>query len=93
MEISSILVDVPELDSAPQCFDLGLELAERHHAELTLMTVLPSFSDLFSIFETDQMREELQNDLESQAKAGLHCLSEIAKSKEVNFQEVIGKGS
>lgn len=91
--VKSILVDVPNIDSTPMCLKTVGELAAQQAAKVTLMTVLPSFRDLFSIFDSDEMRDELQGDLERQAASALKTLTADIPPGCVHCTTVVAKGA
>jgi nucleotide-binding universal stress UspA family protein len=91
--IKNILVDVPHLDSTPTCIELVKQLALNEAAQLTLMTTLPLFADLFAYFDTDDIGEELQDDLEKQASSVLKTLAANIENAGPSCSTVIAKSS
>ena len=91
--IQSILVDVPDIDAVPQCTSLVTQLAKSESAQVELLTVLPSFGDIFSMFETDKMRDSLQDSLNQQARNALDSIAEDLGSTGVRCNSTVSKGN
>jgi nucleotide-binding universal stress UspA family protein len=91
--IRNILVEVPNVDTAPHCLELVQQLALSEVARITLMSILTSFADLFSLFDSDDVREDLQEGLDRQAESAMSALAGEVQKTGLRCDTVLTKGS